>query len=304
MTVFVCRRRQRFSPAGEDFVLPVGECGELRFLPVFYFATDVDFHLFGILLDGDADGVLDARLEEERAFHEVRYSFHDDFDEGLSAVEPLRDDDGRVFVASQGLGPQGVCRAVVVFRGNAHAEVDSGGGDSAVDVDFGFVGEVSLEVFSPDEAHLEAAHHVAELESDGCVARALREGGGEEEVAGLEGAGEGLVVGDGKGKVIDGVDGCRVGVVGEYVIRPSVPIDGLGGSPCRAVPSEEGVVHIVAGHFERRTALGDVEADGVGGVEVVAGDTCGGRRGGVAHVERHASVGRGGSFGGFQPVAA
>ena len=68
--------------------------------------------------------MLYARLKYKTAFNQIRYSFHDYFQQRTTTGQPLRNNDGSIFMPAQGTGTNRLLGPIGIFCGNPYTEVN------------------------------------------------------------------------------------------------------------------------------------------------------------------------------------
>lgn len=173
----------------------------------------------------------------ESALVEITYTFHYHLDEWSSVFDALRHDDGRVDVVALLMGDDALLGSFHITGCYACLKVDGCCRYRAVDGYLGMGRHVSLKVFALDQAYLELAHDVLEVEADRGVGCLDVLAGGKEQVACLVTAGCSCRL---RGTLVEGYAErlvCRaayalyVWVVSVGVVGAFVPIEGAGGFP-------------------------------------------------------------------------
>lgn len=167
-----------FFPPADNFRLDLGTGGAICLyrLPGLNLPADFYLHLFGVLVDDHGEHMLYARLKYKTAFNQIRYSFHDYFQQRTTTGQPLRNNNGSIFMPTQGTGTNRLLGPIGIFCGNPHTEVNGCRGDSMMDIDFSIVRQLAFKIFSFDQTDLKLAQDVMELQGHGFCSGLLTTG--------------------------------------------------------------------------------------------------------------------------------
>ena len=145
---------------------PSGERLSYLFPPVLNLAAYLYLHLVWVVRNNEVDKMFGSGFKLESALVEITYTFHYHFDEWSSVFYALRHDDCRVDVVALLMSDDALLGSLHITGCHACLKVDGGCRYRAVDGYLGMGRHFSLKVFALDQAYLELAHDVLEVEAD------------------------------------------------------------------------------------------------------------------------------------------